>query len=107
MYDSHSIPTIGKKWIQECIVPLLIFVFTLCLVCPWFDSGFPSTVDHTTHLLRCYLTEQALWNHGSLLPWTSAIGSGVPLNDLYPPGGAMLFCAIRALSLFLVNLFTA
>ncbi len=92
------------RWIiRETCVPLVLIILCLIRFKALFAGGFPSTFDHTTHMLRCYLTESSLWSHGTLLPWTSSIGAGIPLNDLYPPGGAILFCLIRLFSFFLLS----
>lgn len=102
--NQYSIlPDFGKRGLRELAAPLAIVLSSLWLYRDFLQGEFPSTYDHTTQILRCHLTEEALWNHGTLLPWTSAVGAGVPLNDLFPPGGAMLFCLIRLLSGFLLN----
>lgn len=98
-----SLAFLNKDSIKEIIPPLFIAGLSFYCFGGMFGPGYPSTTDHTTHLLRCWLTENGLWRHGTILPWVSAIGAGVPLNDLYPPGGAILYCLLRALTLFLVH----
>lgn len=89
------------RWIlRESWGPFTLVVLSLWLFWGVTGSQFPSSYDHTTHILRCQLTERALWEHGTLLPWTSAVGAGVPLNDLYPPGGAIVYCLVRLFSFF-------
>ena len=97
------VPDWGKSFVRESWIPIALITFTLFQFKGMFEGECPSTCDHTTQLLRCQLTEQALWNHGTLLPWTSAFGAGVPLNDLYPVGGTLLYCLIRLLSGFLLG----
>lgn len=97
------LPSWGRTIVMEGWIPLLLIAVSLYQFHKIWEGEFPSTTDHTTQILRCYLTELALGNHGTLLPWTSAIGAGLPLNDLYPPGGAMLYCALRFLSFFLLS----
>ncbi len=93
---------IQESWAPFCLIGLSLFLFR-----DFYQYEIPATTDHTTHMLRCWLTEHALWNYGTLLPWTSALGAGAPLNDLYPPGGAMLYCLIRLLTGFQCSLSTS
>ncbi|MFB3784946.1 MAG: hypothetical protein ACE15F_01115 [bacterium] len=88
-----------RSGIREGGVPLILTGLSLYLFRSAWMVEIPATFDHTTHLLRAWLTELAVRREGTLLPWTSAIGSGTPLNDLYPPGGVMLYCVTRLLSL--------
>lgn len=85
--------------IREGGVPLVLAGLSLYLFRAVWLVEIPATFDHATHFLRVWLTELAWRREGTLLPWTSAIGSGTPLNDLYPPGGVMLYGAVRLLSL--------
>ncbi|HOL94728.1 MAG TPA: hypothetical protein PLH79_10300 [bacterium] len=88
-----------RSMIREGAVPLLLTGLSVYLFRAVWRVDVPATFDHTTHLLRAWLTELAVRREGTLLPWTSAIGSGSPLNDLYPPGGVLVYCAARLLSL--------
>lgn len=100
-------PNSWKRILCEIAAPFAVIAGSAYLVRDFFQGDFPATFDHTTQILRCQLSETALWQHGTLLPWTSSIGAGVPLNDLYPPGGSLLYCLIRALSLFQLDRETA
>lgn len=103
----NHLPNRARGILKECAMPGVLIGVSFYWFGGLFGDGFPSTIDHATRLLRCDLTERALWEHGTLLPWTSAIGAGVPLNDLYPPGGEILYCLIRILSFFVLDRETA
>ncbi|MFB3788611.1 MAG: hypothetical protein ACE15F_19815 [bacterium] len=106
-FSGNHPPNRMRRVMKECAMPGVLVGVSFYWFGGLFGDGFPSTIDHATRLLRCDLTERALWEHGTLLPWTSAIGAGVPLNDLYPPGGEILYCLIRLLSCFTLERETA
>ena len=81
-------------------------LFTALLV--WIDrralwSGLHGSGDHLMHQLLARFTEANLWQHGAWRGWCSAVGMGIPLNDLYPPGGNLLVVAARLLTAYLVS----
>ncbi|MFH1738388.1 MAG: hypothetical protein ABIH23_05225 [bacterium] len=66
-------------------------------------GGLVASADHITHFVRAILTEEDLIPYGRLVGWTSAIGAGIPLNELYPPGGNLLYCLFRAVTFGLLS----
>ncbi len=102
LFGSRWIPR-SRQTILEIGIPLLLIGISIYPFRFLFVGEFPTTFDHTTQMLRCFLAEFALWHHGTLLPWTSAFDAGVPLNDLYPPAATTLYCAIRIATFFLLS----
>lgn len=102
-----TLPNQFQTIAEESAVPVLFIGLTLYHYGLLFLCEFPTTFDHTTQLLRAFITEKAILHEGTVLPWTSAIGAGIPLNDLYPPGYALLGFAIRCITFFTINIYTA
>ena len=102
---------IGFRWIWETygktsiawILETLGIAFFIGAVI-WIDSeplwyGLNSSGDHMMQYTLATLTECNLFHFGRLGGWCSTFGAGFPLNDLYPPGGFILYCLLRILSL--------
>jgi hypothetical protein len=66
-------------------------------------NGLPSAGDHITHFTLASLTEWNLLFFHRLSGWCSAINTGIPLNELYPPGGNLLVCILRGLTFGLIS----
>ncbi len=90
--------------IKEMLPPFFLLVLNLFLVRDLFAPGFLSSTDHATQFLRCWLTELSIFHTGSILPWVSAVSSGMPINDLYPPGTVLLFFFLRCITFFQIDL---
>ncbi|MBZ0255938.1 hypothetical protein K8I31_07740, partial [bacterium] len=88
---------------EWAIVIVYIVLMIAVDIDPLWD-GVRTSGDNLLHYTLAALTEQNLWNHGSLRGWSSALGMGFPLNDLYPPGGNLLVIALHTLSLGLASL---
>ena len=88
----------------ECaVVFTYIIIMVMVDIDPLWD-GVRTSGDNLLHYTLASLTEQNLWNHGSLRGWSSALGMGFPLNDLYPPGGNLLVIALHTMTLGLASL---
>ncbi|RJP32807.1 MAG: hypothetical protein C4527_05525 [Candidatus Omnitrophota bacterium] len=69
----------------------------------WIDRdplahGLNSSGDHLMHFTLATLSEWNLRCNWSLTGWCTAFGAGFPLNELYPPGGNLIFCLFRLLT---------
>ncbi|MBI1387388.1 MAG: hypothetical protein GC154_02950 [bacterium] len=96
-----------RAFFREAWAPLALAAVSAAMFHRFWAPGFPVTIDHTSVMLRFYLTELALIKQGTLLPWSGSIGAGIPLNDLYPPGAALLYCGLRALTFYTLGLAAA
>ncbi len=101
------LPSFVQSVIKESFVPFTFISLSFYHYGFLLNGDFLLTYDHSTHNLRAFLTENAIRKLGTLLPWTSAVGAGIPLNDLYPPGYALLCFLIRLVSLFALDIYTA
>ncbi|MDP8246137.1 MAG: hypothetical protein P9L94_18790 [Candidatus Hinthialibacter antarcticus] len=88
----------------ECVIVASYIILMIAVdIDPLWD-GIRTSGDNLLHYTLAALTEQNLWNHGSLRGWSSALGMGFPLNDLYPPGGNLLVIGLHILTLGLASL---
>ncbi len=88
----------------ECVWAASYVILMLMVdIDPLWD-GVRTSGDNLLHYTLASLTEQNLWQNGSLRAWCSALGMGFPLNDLYPPGGNLVVIGLHTLGLGLVSL---
>ena len=82
---------------------IFLFVAYILFLCQhYWGQEMPSTCDNIIHYALATLTEVNLRYFHSLTGWCSAISTGIPLNELYPPGGSILVCLWRGLTLGLI-----
>ncbi len=86
------------RWGGE-ILAMAAFVAAIVWV-DWepLSHGLNSSGDHLMHFTLATLTEWNLRFQWSLMGWSNAFGMGFPLNELYPPGGNLIFCFFRLLT---------
>ncbi|HPA47487.1 MAG TPA: hypothetical protein PK395_17100 [bacterium] len=101
---------IVKRWPEfpsaRMLDTSILVLFLAYIVYVFWDAltgGLLSSVDHVLHFVRCVLTERDLIPHGQLAGWSSAIGAGIPLNELYPAGESLLYCLLRLVTLGLFS----
>lgn len=99
---SDRISSLAHTWGDRLV--FLLFLVAVCAInrrALW--DGLHGSGDHMVHLTLGRLTEAMLYTQGTLRGWTSAWGTGFPLNELYPPGGNLLFVLGNALTLGFVS----
>ncbi|MBD3267852.1 hypothetical protein GF373_14385 [bacterium] len=84
----------GKSVVECALAACFIGVVLWLAQVPLFET-FQNSVDHLTHFTLAQLTWANLMAHAQLEGWCSAIGCGIPLNELYPPGGTLFSCLAR------------
>ena len=86
------------RWMES--FGIAAFIVYICFLCQHFwGQDMPSSGDHVTHYVLATLTEYNLRFFHSLTGWCSAISTGIPLNEQYPPGGNMVVCLMRGLTI--------
>lgn len=85
---------------RELWGPVVLLAISWLLYGEFFQNKFPVTIDHSSVMLRFDLLEKAVFQLGTLFPWTGMVGAGVPLFEAYPPGAALVYLALRALTFF-------
>ncbi len=95
-----------KTWLVLLFEMIGIGLFLSAVL--WIDwqpllYGLNSSGDHLMHFTLATLTEWNLRFHWSLTGWCTAFSMGFPLNELYPPGGNIVFCLFRFLTLGIVS----
>ncbi|MEW6236204.1 MAG: hypothetical protein AB1656_12535 [Candidatus Omnitrophota bacterium] len=96
----------GGEGVFRCAEGAVWLLFLAAVI--WIDRrplthGLNSSGDHLMQFTLSVLTEYNLLHRGCLTGWCTAYGMGFPLNDLYPPGGNLAFCLMRALTLGLIS----
>ncbi|MBD3267853.1 hypothetical protein GF373_14390 [bacterium] len=86
----------------EGISVTLFILYILYIYRQPLMGGLPSSGDHITHFTLATFTEYNLRFFQQITGWCSAISLGIPLNELYPPGGNLLVCFVRAISLGMI-----
>ena len=96
-------PEFPSARVLDTSIFVLFLAYIIYVFWDAITGGLLSSVDHILHFARCVLTERDLIPHGRLAGWSSAIGAGIPLNELYPAGESLLYCLLRLVTLGLFS----
>ncbi len=100
-YSTRRWPRIPYPLLLEGACLTALFCLFAYLFREPLGGALVASADHAIHYVLGVLTLRDFLTHGFLKGWCSAIGTGIPLNELYPPGGNLLFCLFRGLTFYL------